>query len=175
VGWTLEQLMAHEKRNSLLGLPPAGASAAPAAPAPSDPAPPPPAPDYRRFTVWGKPVGKPRMSQRDKWQKRPCVLRYREFCDRCRAAAGELPTIPPARIKAVVFVPMPKSWPAKKKERLLGRGCRQKPDYDNLAKSLGDALFEEDATIYIGTTEKYWCLEGEECVEAEIWFEPLDS
>lgn len=173
MAWTLEQLLQHKKRDSLLGLaqkPVAPPPAQPPAPAPATA--PPPAQDYRQFVVPGKPVGKPRMTQRDKWQKRPCVLRYREFCDRCRAAAGELPAVPPARLHLVAFLPMPKSWSTKKREQLLGRGCRDKPDYDNLAKSVGDALFGNDATIYHGTTEKYWCLEGEECVEVQVWFEP---
>ena len=30
------------------------------------------------------PLGKPRMTQRDKWAKRPAVLRYRAFKDECR-------------------------------------------------------------------------------------------
>jgi uncharacterized cupin superfamily protein len=38
------------------------------------------------FTIPGNPVGKPRMTQRDKWAKRPAVLRYREWADRARAA-----------------------------------------------------------------------------------------
>lgn len=174
MAWTREQLMQHKMRDSLLGLTPHAAAKPAPPPEPAAPPPPPPAAseDYRQFVVPGKPVGKPRMSQRDKWQKRPCVLRYRDFCDRCRAAAGELPTIPPARLHAVVFLALPKSWPAKKKEQLLGKGCRSKPDYDNLAKSIGDALFDEDSTIYHGTTEKYWCHEGEECVEVQVWFEP---
>lgn len=36
------------------------------------------------------PVPKPRMTQRDVWQKRPVVLRYRKFCDAVRNA-GLLP------------------------------------------------------------------------------------
>jgi len=40
------------------------------------------------ITVPGNPVGKPRMTRKDKWAQRPCVLRYREWADRARAAAG---------------------------------------------------------------------------------------
>ena len=29
-------------------------------------------------------MGKPRMTQRDKWKKRPCVLRYHAFRDKMR-------------------------------------------------------------------------------------------
>ena len=34
------------------------------------------------FTMRGDPMGKPRMTQRDKWQKRPVVVRYRQYLRR---------------------------------------------------------------------------------------------
>ena len=37
------------------------------------------------FSVKGTPVPKPRMSQRDRWQHRPAVARYREYVDEIRA------------------------------------------------------------------------------------------
>ncbi|GAG23977.1 unnamed protein product, partial [marine sediment metagenome] len=30
------------------------------------------------------PNTKPRMTKRDKWKKRPCVIKYRKFCDELR-------------------------------------------------------------------------------------------
>ena len=38
--------------------------------------------------VRGEPIGKPRMTKRDKWKQRECVLRYRAWADAARAAAG---------------------------------------------------------------------------------------
>ncbi|MBA7526214.1 hypothetical protein ES705_18375 [subsurface metagenome] len=39
-----------------------------------------------RFAVEGAPVPKPRMTQRDQWEVRPSVARYREYADAVRAA-----------------------------------------------------------------------------------------
>ncbi len=39
-------------------------------------------------------VGKPRMTQRDKWKKRPCVLRYRAFADELRLKVGPIDRVP---------------------------------------------------------------------------------
>jgi len=38
------------------------------------------------FTVPGKPIGKPRMTQSDVWKEREVVLAYREYADKVRAA-----------------------------------------------------------------------------------------
>jgi Holliday junction resolvase RusA-like endonuclease len=122
------------------------------------------------FTVKGEPMGKPRMTQRDKWQKRPCVLRYREYCDKIRAEAGNVPDNPLAvHIKA--FIPMAASWSQKKKAENLGRRQRLKPDWDNIGKAICDALFEEDSCIAVGITEKFWCAPGAERTEVRVIYE----
>jgi Holliday junction resolvase RusA-like endonuclease len=109
-------------------------------------------------------MGKPRMTQRDKWQKRPCVLRYREYCDRIRAEAGKIAENPLAiHIKA--FLPMAASWSKKKKAASLGQRQRLKPDWDNIGKAICDALLDEDSCIAVGITEKFWCSEGDERTE----------
>lgn len=38
------------------------------------------------FSVVGTPVAKPRMTKRDKWAKRPCVMKYWAWCDLVRFA-----------------------------------------------------------------------------------------
>ncbi len=63
------------------------------------------------------PVGKPRMTRRDKWKQRPPVMRYRMFCDEARLHGIQLPE----NGAHVTFVlPMPKTW-SKKKTRSYGR------------------------------------------------------
>jgi Holliday junction resolvase RusA-like endonuclease len=122
------------------------------------------------FTVKGEVMGKPRMTQRDKWQKRPCVLRYREYCDRIRAEAGKVPENPLAvHIKA--FIPMASSWSNKKKAENLGRRQRLKPDWDNIGKAICDALFTEDSCIAVGITEKFWCAPGAERTEVRVIYD----
>lgn len=120
------------------------------APAPSIP---------QRFTIYGVPVAKPRMTQRDKWQQRPCVLRYREFCDRAREAAGwttKKTLYVPVSLTARVFLEIPKSKRKGAGVHLGGKPCTSKPDWDNLGKSLGDALFQNDEKVWRGSVEKYW-------------------
>ena len=100
------------------------------------------------------PMGKPRMTQRDKWKKRSCVERYHAFCDSLRAqvkapaSAGD--------VSWVAYFPMPKSWSKKRKAAMKGQPHRQRPDRDNIDKAILDALFKEDSGIYTGRLAKYW-------------------
>jgi Holliday junction resolvase RusA-like endonuclease len=122
------------------------------------------------FIVKGVPMGKPRMTQRDKWQKRPCVIRYRLYCDQIREEAGEIPPEPLAvHIKA--FLPMAASWSKKKKAENVGKRQRLKPDWDNIGKAICDALFDEDSCIAVGITEKFWCNEGDERTEVTVIYD----
>lgn len=110
------------------------------------------------------PVPKPRQTIRDKWKKRPPVLRYRAFCDAIRAAGIQLPD----HGYHVTFVlPMPASWSNKKREQMNGKPHQQRPDRDNLEKALLDAIFEEDCTIWDGRTTKVWGEKGEIWIAAQ--------
>ena len=104
------------------------------------------------------PVPKPRQTQRDKWDKRPPVLRYRAFADEVRMRQVTL-----RNGSGLVFVlPMPKSWSEKKKAQMDGRWHEQKPDLSNLIKALEDACFCNDSHLaYYSHLEKLWGYEGE--------------
>lgn len=103
------------------------------------------------------PVGKPRMTQRDVWAKRPAVLRYRDFCDRLRAEAARQHYRPSMDGDRVVFwIEMPRSWSKKKRAQMYGEPHQQKPDLDNLLKAFLDALMGEDCTVWKITVEKRW-------------------
>lgn len=121
------------------------------------------------FVFNGKPLGKPRMTRRDKFKQRPCVMRYRAFADGLRAAAGNLPEGADMVI-VTAWVPMPPSWSKNKKDQMLGQPCRQKPDWDNIGKAVCDALFDEDACIWVGVTIKYWCLAGQERLNVKVLY-----
>lgn len=97
------------------------------------------------------------MTQRDKWAKRPAVLRYREFCDRVREAGIEIAQ-QGAEISFVL--PMPKSWNKKKQTEMAGMPHKQKPDLDNLIKALLDAVHDEDCEIWSLSAEKRWGFTG---------------
>jgi Holliday junction resolvase RusA-like endonuclease len=123
------------------------------------------------FLVIGDPMGKPRMTQRDRWKKRPVVLRYHDYCDRIREAAPTLVAqVDVYAVDVIAHIAMPDSWAKKKKAALDEQMCRGKPDWDNIGKAVCDALFEEDSGIADGRTRKFWCLEGEQCTEVRVWF-----
>ena len=118
-----------------------------------------------KFSVSEQPIGKPRMTQRDKWKKRPAVVAYRQWCDIARLsvrARGGIPT--DAVIESLSWTAwfrMPKSWTKKKKQEMAGQLHRSKPDRDNIDKAVLDALFKEDSGIAAGCLEKRGCREGE--------------
>lgn len=103
------------------------------------------------------PVPKPRMTQRDKWQKRPAVMRYRAFCDEVRARSINLPE---SDYHVIFVMPMPKSWSKKKQAEMDGKPHQQKPDKDNLEKALLDAIFDDDSRIWDGRVSKVWGITG---------------
>lgn len=109
-------------------------------------------------------VGKPRMTQRDKWQQRPNVVRYRVFADRLRAALGmvdKLTLSRPARLHVVCEFPMPATWSEKKKRETGGTPHTSKPDINNILKGIEDALIENDQLVYEQSGTKYWSEDGE--------------
>ena len=109
------------------------------------------------------PVPKPRMTQRDKWQKRPAVMRYRAFCDDLRARKC---TFPESGSHVIFHMPMPKSWSKKKRAEMLGQPHQQKPDVDNLAKAILDAVLKDDSGVWDMRTTKRWSEIG--CIEIKL-------
>jgi Holliday junction resolvase RusA-like endonuclease len=108
------------------------------------------------------PVPKPRQTQRDKWMKRPCVLRYRAFADKVRLHRVKLPQ--PCSV--VFWLPMPKSWDHRKRVGFEGQPHTVKPDLDNLLKALGDAVHAEDSHLWSVAAEKRWT-SGKPRIEVE--------
>ena len=108
------------------------------------------------------PVPKPRMTQRDRWSKRPSVLRYWAFRDEVRKQNVALPI--PYHVTFVL--PMPKSWTKKKREAMNGAPHRTTPDRDNLEKGLLDAVFKNDAVVHDGRVTKIWGYTGQIRVES---------
>lgn len=122
-------------------------------------------------------VGKPRMTQRDKWAKRKPVLAYRAFCDELIRLMkernrlwmtdlfnGEVSVI---GITAIVLIPMPQSWSGKKKERMAGTLHDQKPDSSNIYKAIEDAICVEDKQVSMINLSKFWTC-GEPRVDIKI-------
>jgi len=103
------------------------------------------------------PVAKPRMTQSDRWKKRPCVMKYWAFKDLVRLAGIKLPD---GYGHVIFYIPMPKSWSKKKKAQMDGKPHKVRKDADNLLKALQDACYDEDKTIWDMRTSKVWAYEG---------------
>jgi Holliday junction resolvase RusA-like endonuclease len=103
-----------------------------------------------------EPMGKPRMTRRDKWKQRDCVLRYRAFKDSVRASGLVLPQ----PCKVLFTIPMPESWSRKKRVGQDGQPHMAKPDIDNLVKAILDSLYEDDAHVWSVWGEKRWGTTG---------------
>lgn len=113
-------------------------------------------------------VPKPRMTRRDKWKQRPCVLQYRQFCDRLRALVGleawaviQKSKTFPTFVGWAIEIEMTPGWSLKKQKAMAGQPHDLRPDRDNFDKAILDALFDEDRRIYAGVIGKFWAPVGE--------------
>lgn len=120
----------------------------------------------RVFSV--KPVAKPRMTRRDKWAKRDCVVRYREYRDMLRLLGRGFELGDEVRI--VFGMPFARSYGKAKRDGLRGRAHQIRPDVDNLLKGIMDAFRESDSSIWRVEVKKIWT-DG----EGFITIENLDS
>lgn len=123
----------------------------------------------RHFVVQGNPVPKPRQTRSDKWNTRPCVVRYREWADLVRECAGVLP-LQPESLRIKIYIAIPKSWNTYKREFSVGKPHRYKPDTDNFLKAVVDALYPKgDEMIYDMSAIKFWDDGQGPRVEVQIW------
>jgi len=104
------------------------------------------------------PAPKPRQTRADKWKKRPAVMRYRAFADEVRLRFRDSDGL--NRTKITFYMPMPKSWGKLRKELTDNTPHIQRPDIDNLAKSLFDAVYKDDSHIYDVRLVKMWAYKG---------------
>lgn len=101
------------------------------------------------------PVAKPRMTQRDRWKKRNCVLKYHAFKDELRLKLRGF-DLPAYGYHLLFVIPMPKSWSQKKRRENNLQPHMPRPDRDNLEKAFLDAILEEDSGIWDGRITKVW-------------------
>lgn len=106
----------------------------------------------------GAPIGKPRMTRRDKWTQRPAVLRYREWADRLREVAGAVPSASEVvDLSWTAYFEPPKSWSKKRREEAIGTKHRVKPDSSNILKGIEDILWPKgDSALADGSYAKRW-------------------
>ena len=100
------------------------------------------------------PCPAPRQVRSDKWDPRPAVVRYRAFRDKVRALGVQIPA---SGVVAIRFeIAVPPSWSDVRKARAIGQPHQQRPDLDNLVKSLLDACLKKDAHVWSTASVKVW-------------------
>jgi Holliday junction resolvase RusA-like endonuclease len=113
--------------------------------------------NYIEVIVPGEPIGAPRMTQRDKWMKRPVVVRYNDWREAARLAmiaAGVKNA--PDEIEVFAWLMMPKTWNAEKRAEHDGQFAKErKPDVDNILKAVLDC-FGEDKGVGRALVIKRW-------------------
>mgnify|MGYP003402255683 FL=1 len=126
----------------------------------------------RRFYAFDVvPMGKPRMTQSDKWKtdpnhpdpnkrKREVVHRYHQLQNIIREQADKMGFVLKKTFEAVFFVPIPESFSGKKKKELVGMPCEERPDIDNYVKFFLDTMAKEDKSVWYIKAEKRWAYYG---------------
>jgi Holliday junction resolvase RusA-like endonuclease len=107
------------------------------------------------------PVAKPRMTQSDKWKKRPVVERYWAFKDELKMLCFLCRWQPKDDLDVTFVIPMPTSWSERKKKKTEGKPHQSRPDLDNLIKAFKDALLVEDSHVHTyHNMKKVWGRKG---------------
>jgi Holliday junction resolvase RusA-like endonuclease len=117
------------------------------------------------------PMGKPRMTQSDKWKTNPhhkdpkkrqrqAVTDYYHYKDHVLQSCKELGYEMGGHIDILFLIPMPQSWSKKKKSLMDRMPHKQTPDVDNLVKALMDTLKKDDSDVWKTTLESRWAYKG---------------
>lgn len=106
------------------------------------------------------PMGKPRMTQRDKWMRRPTIVRWYEYKDKLQLLGNVQEFKLPQVLNVTFYIPVSNSWSEKKKQLMIGKPHLLKPDIDNLLKGIMDTFSDKDEYVYEVHARKLWSLEG---------------
>jgi Holliday junction resolvase RusA-like endonuclease len=118
--------------------------------------------------IYTDPIAKPRMTQRDRWAQRPCVVHYRRYCDVLREECEREGWTLPDSVAITFVIEMPRSWSKKKRLAMQAEHHSGKPDIDNLIKGVLDALRpEDDSGVWRVSAVKRWGKCG--CVILQEW------
>ena len=76
--------------------------------------------------------------------------------DALRLMFGPVTVEPPWALQVTAVRAMPASWSKRKRAAMAGAWCMSKPDADNIAGAVMDALFEDDAAVVAVACRKVW-------------------
>lgn len=87
--------------------------------------------------------------------------------DALRLLFGPVTVAPPWALQVTAVRAMPASWSKRKRAAMAGAWCTSKPDADNIAGAVMDALFEDDAAVVSVACLKRWGTTAELRIEIE--------
>lgn len=108
-----------------------------------------------KLTVPFKAIGKPRMPNKTAYYA-PFALRYWEWKDAIKWEAKAQNFEIGDQIAIRATFKMPKSWNKSKQLEMNHKRHQQKPDFDNIAKAVCDALHADDKRVFFGLSMKVW-------------------
>ena len=85
--------------------------------------------------------------------------------DALRLLFGPVTVEPPWSLDVTAVRAMPPSWSKRKRAEMSGAWCASRPDADNIAGAVMDALFEDDAAVVAVACSKLWGPAGELRIE----------
>lgn len=104
-------------------------------------------------------IGKPRMTAKSSIYS-DTAKRYWEWKDAMKIYAKSKGFKIGNKIAIRAVFEMPKSWSKKKRLEMVHTVHEQKPDFDNIAKAVCDALHADDKCVSDGLSVKRWGVEN---------------
>ncbi len=101
------------------------------------------------------PMPAPRLTRNTLWTKRA-----RDYAEWKRHVRLLRINIIESGAHITFHMPMPESWSKASKVKCEGKPHQSRPDVDNLAKALLDAMYKEDAHIWDVRITKLWAYKG---------------
>jgi len=92
---------------------------------------------------------------------------YTKARDSLRLLFGPVIVPPPWSLQVTAVRKMPASWSKRQRAAMDGQYCLSKPDADNIAGAVMDALFEDDAAVVSVSCLKRWGAAGELRIEVK--------
>lgn len=107
----------------------------------------------RLVRIETEPMAKPRMTQRDKRNKRPIVRRWNAYKDVVRLLSPPRFAMPLFNYWMIFTFELPGKW----HPSLIGTPHTKRPDKDNLEKGILDIyLPSDDSAVFDGRVTKLW-------------------
>lgn len=104
------------------------------------------------------PIGKPRMTRRDKWKntRTKAASKYMAWRNEFEQLISDQNFVLGDGVQVVFLLPFPGTWTKRKCDDMRGMPHQTKPDADNMLKGFIDVCCKTDQKIYEKDVLKFW-------------------